>query len=44
MANKIQFRRGLRKLLPTLSFAEPAYTSDTNEFFIGRQRKCKYEW
>ena len=35
MANKIQFRRGLRKLLPTLSFAEPAYTSDTNEFFIG---------
>lgn len=35
MANKIQIRRGLKKLLPILSFGEPAYTSDTNEFFIG---------
>ena len=39
MANKIQFRRGLRKLLPTLSFAEPAYTSDTIEFFIGQAKE-----
>lgn len=35
MANKIQIRRGLKKLLPILSFGEPAYTSDTSEFFVG---------
>ncbi|OOM76569.1 hypothetical protein [Clostridium sp. BL-8] len=35
MANKIQFRRGVKANLPTLSVAEPAFTTDTNEFFIG---------
>jgi len=35
MANKIQFRRGLKANLPTLSVGEPAFTTDTKEFFIG---------
>ncbi|NRY59840.1 hypothetical protein [Clostridium beijerinckii] len=35
MANKIQFRRGVKANLPILSVAEPAFTTDTNEFFVG---------
>lgn len=35
MANKIQFRRGLKANLPTLSVGEPAFTTDTNQFYIG---------
>lgn len=35
MANKIQFKRGVKANLPTLSVAEPAFTTDTNQFFIG---------
>lgn len=35
MANKIQLRRGLKINMPTLSSGEPAYTTDTNELYIG---------
>lgn len=35
MPQKILFKRGLRKNLPTLSVGEPAITTDTEEFFIG---------
>lgn len=35
MANKIQFKRGVKANLPTLSVAEPAFTTDTNQLFIG---------
>lgn len=35
MASKIQFKRGVKANLPTLSVAEPAFTTDTNQFFIG---------
>lgn len=35
MANKIQFKRGVKANLPTLSVGEPAFTTDTNDFFIG---------
>lgn len=35
MANKIQLKRGLKSKLPTLSQGEPAYTTDTREFFLG---------
>lgn len=35
MANKIQFRRGLKANLPTLSPGEPAVCTDTNEVFVG---------
>lgn len=35
MANKIQFKRGLKASLPALSVAEPAFCTDTEEFFIG---------
>ncbi len=35
MANKIQFKRGVKANLPTLSVGEPAFTTDTKEFFIG---------
>ena len=35
MANKIQFKRGLKVSLPTLSEAEPGFCTDTKEIFIG---------
>ncbi len=35
MANKIQFRRGLKANLPALSVAEPAFTTDTHDLYIG---------
>lgn len=35
MSNKIQFKRGIKANLPTLNVGEPAFTTDTNEFFIG---------
>ncbi|WP_312151049.1 glycosyl hydrolase family 28-related protein [Paenibacillus odorifer] len=35
MANKIQFRRGLKSALPTLSVGEPAITTDTGEVYVG---------
>lgn len=35
MANKIQFRRGLKSKLPTLAVGEPALTTDTKEIFVG---------
>lgn len=33
--NKIQFKRGLKANLPTLAVGEPAYCTDTQEFFVG---------
>ncbi len=35
MANKIQIKRGAKANLPVLSVGEPAFTTDTKEFFIG---------
>ncbi|MCH3962699.1 MAG: hypothetical protein LKE46_00255 [Clostridium sp.] len=35
MANKIQLRRGLKANLPTLAIGEPAFCTDTKEFYIG---------
>ena len=35
MANKIQTRRGTKAKLPTLSAGEPAFCTDTGEFYIG---------
>lgn len=35
MASQIQLKRGLKNNLPTLNIAEPAFTIDTNEFFVG---------
>jgi hypothetical protein len=35
MASLIQFKRGLLANLPTLGVAEPAFTTDSKEFFIG---------
>lgn len=35
MANKIQFKRGIKANLPILNVGEPAFTTDTNEFYIG---------
>ena len=35
MARKIQFRRGPKDNLPTLSAGEPALTLDTNELYLG---------
>lgn len=35
MANKIQFRRGQKSSLPTLSAGEPAFTTNTRELFVG---------
>lgn len=35
MANKIQYKRGLKAQLPTLSIGEPALTTDTAELFVG---------
>ena len=36
MANRIQLRRGIKSKLPTsLMVGEPAYTTDTNELFVG---------
>ncbi|SFC63938.1 hypothetical protein [Clostridium uliginosum] len=35
MANKIQIKRGLKVNLPVLNVGEPAFTTDTKEFFIG---------
>jgi len=35
MANKIQFKRGAKSLLPTLAVGEPALTTDTKELFVG---------
>lgn len=35
MANKIQFKRGLKANLPVLSIAEPALCTDTEQIFIG---------
>ncbi len=33
--SNIQFKRGVKANLPTLSVGEPAFTTDTKEFFIG---------
>lgn len=35
MANKIQFKRGLKQKLPTLALGEPGLCTDTNEIFVG---------
>lgn len=35
MSNKIQIKRGVKAKLPVLSVGEPAFTTDTKEFFIG---------
>jgi hypothetical protein len=35
MSNKIQIKRGLKGNLPILDAGEPAFTTDTKEFFIG---------
>jgi trimeric autotransporter adhesin len=35
MASLIQFKRGLLANLPTLAVGEPAFTSDSKEFFVG---------
>lgn len=35
MANRIQFKRGVKASLPTLSVGEPAITTDSKEFFVG---------
>ncbi|GAA0078803.1 hypothetical protein UT300005_31820 [Clostridium sp. CTA-5] len=35
MANKIQIKRGVKSNLPVLNVGEPAFTTDTKEFFIG---------
>lgn len=35
MPNPIQFKRGIKANLPMLSLAEPAFTTDTKELFIG---------
>jgi hypothetical protein len=35
MANKIQIKRGAKANLPVLGAGEPAFTTDTKEFFIG---------
>lgn len=35
MANKIQFKRGLKAQLPTLALGEPALCTDTQEVFVG---------
>lgn len=35
MANKIQFKRGVKANLPTLNIGEPAFTTDENDFYIG---------
>lgn len=37
MSSVINFKRGLKKNLPTLSDGEIAFTLDTNELFIGHQ-------
>lgn len=35
MSNKIQIKRGIKTNLPVLDVGEPAFTTDTQEFFIG---------
>lgn len=35
MANKIQFKRGAKANLPTLSVGEPGFCTDTKELYIG---------
>jgi hypothetical protein len=35
MSNKIQVKRGVVANLPTLSVGEPAFTTDTNQFYVG---------
>ena len=35
MSNKIQIKRGLKANLPVLNEGEPAFTTDTKEFFVG---------
>ncbi|AEG61691.1 hypothetical protein [Desulforamulus ruminis] len=35
MANKIQFKRGTKANLPSLSVGEPGFCTDTKELFIG---------
>lgn len=35
MADSIQFKRGLKDFLPVLDVAEPAFCTDTKEFYIG---------
>ncbi|OOM69664.1 hypothetical protein [Clostridium sp. BL-8] len=35
MSNKIQIKRGLKANLPILDAGEPAFTTDTKEFFVG---------
>ena len=35
MSNKIQIKRGLKANLPVLDAGEPAFTTDTKEFFVG---------
>lgn len=39
MANKIQIRRGLKAILPTLSVGEPGLCTDTEEVYIGNGAK-----
>jgi hypothetical protein len=35
MSQKIQMKRGAKANLPTLSVGEPAFTTDTEEFYVG---------
>jgi len=35
MSQKIQVKRGVKANLPVLSVGEPAFTTDTNEIFVG---------
>jgi hypothetical protein len=35
MSNPILLKRGTKANLPTLSVAEPAFTTDTEELFVG---------
>ncbi len=35
MANKLQFKRGLKASLPALSVGEPGFCTDTKELFVG---------
>lgn len=35
MPNKIQFKRGLKANLPSLGIGEPAFCTDTKEFYVG---------
>jgi hypothetical protein len=35
MSKTLQLKRGIKANLPTLSVGEPAFTTDTNDFFVG---------